>query len=63
MELELQKLNDIASSIHDEIFYLRERYKFTVSAYKFTGAVGVFDISNNASPCDLGFTRLIQNLF
>ncbi|KAG4922684.1 hypothetical protein JHK82_051659 [Glycine max] len=25
MELELQKLNDIASSIHDEIFYLRER--------------------------------------
>jgi len=38
MELELRKLNEAVTSIHDEMFYLRERYKFIVSAHKFTGA-------------------------
>ena len=27
MELELKKLYDTVASIHDEMFYLRERYK------------------------------------
>ncbi|CAJ1832887.1 unnamed protein product [Sphenostylis stenocarpa] len=53
MELELKKLNEAVTSIHDEMFYLRERYKFMVSAYKFTGGIGVFDLVNNVSPCDL----------
>ncbi|KAG2404062.1 Transmembrane emp24 domain-containing protein [Vigna angularis] len=53
MEMELKKLNDAVTSIHDEMFYLRERYKFIVSAYKFTGAIGLFDLVNNVSPCDL----------
>jgi len=29
--MELKKLNDAVTSIHDEMFYLRERYKFIYS--------------------------------
>lgn len=34
MELELKKLFDTVTSIHDEMFYLRERYKHNFSINK-----------------------------
>lgn len=32
MELELKKLEDTVKSIHDEMFYLRERYRFILNS-------------------------------
>lgn len=63
MELELKKLYDTVTSIHDEMFYLRERYKhnlFYMNKNSVTYCTP-FDSTYALAPCVYFWGRNMEN--